>query len=46
MREDVPEKGLPIEEVVKNAPDHKDGYIRVPAIIRIRREIYDVFIRS
>ncbi len=33
MREDVAEKGLPVEEVLKNAPDHKDGQIRVPAII-------------
>lgn len=33
MREDKAKKGLPIEEVVKNAPDHKDGYIRVPSIL-------------
>jgi aspartyl-tRNA(Asn)/glutamyl-tRNA(Gln) amidotransferase subunit C len=33
MREDEPKQGLPIEEVVKNAPDHKDGYIRVPSIL-------------
>ncbi|NPC91772.1 Asp-tRNA(Asn)/Glu-tRNA(Gln) amidotransferase subunit GatC [Bacillus sp. WMMC1349] len=33
MREDVPGKGLPVEDVVKNAPDHKDGYIRVPSIL-------------
>jgi len=33
MREDVAEKGLPREEVLKNAPDHKDGQIRVPSII-------------
>lgn len=33
MREDKPAKGLPIEAVVKNAPDHKDGYIRVPTIL-------------
>lgn len=33
MREDVAKPGLPIEEVVKNAPDHEDGYIRVPSII-------------
>lgn len=31
LREDVPEKGLPVEEVLKNAPDHQDGQIRVPA---------------
>ena len=33
MREDVPDKGLPVEDIVKNAPDHKDGYIRVPSIL-------------
>ncbi|KQL51440.1 glutamyl-tRNA amidotransferase [Heyndrickxia shackletonii] len=33
MREDVAEEGLPREEVLKNAPDHKDGQIRVPSII-------------
>ncbi|MCP8969845.1 Asp-tRNA(Asn)/Glu-tRNA(Gln) amidotransferase subunit GatC [Ectobacillus ponti] len=33
MREDVADKGLPIEDVLKNAPDHKDGQIRVPAIL-------------
>ncbi|TWJ51779.1 Aspartyl/glutamyl-tRNA(Asn/Gln) amidotransferase subunit C [Bacillus licheniformis] len=33
MREDVPDKGLSVEDVVKNAPDHKDGYIRVPSIL-------------
>lgn len=33
LREDKAEKGLPVEDVVKNAPDHKDGYIRVPSIL-------------
>lgn len=33
LREDKPGKGLPVEEVLKNAPDHKDGQIRVPAIL-------------
>ncbi|WP_456276905.1 Asp-tRNA(Asn)/Glu-tRNA(Gln) amidotransferase subunit GatC [Bacillus sp. AK128] len=33
LREDKAEKGLPIEEVLKNAPDHKDGQVRVPAIL-------------
>ncbi|MBZ5750902.1 MULTISPECIES: Asp-tRNA(Asn)/Glu-tRNA(Gln) amidotransferase subunit GatC [Metabacillus] len=33
MREDISEKGLSNEEVVKNAPDHADGYIRVPSIL-------------
>ncbi|MFB9757515.1 MULTISPECIES: Asp-tRNA(Asn)/Glu-tRNA(Gln) amidotransferase subunit GatC [Bacillaceae] len=33
MREDVAEKGLPVEEVLKNAPDHDENQIRVPAIL-------------
>lgn len=33
MREDVPQPGLPIEDVLKNAPDHKNNQVRVPAII-------------
>lgn len=33
MREDEAKKGLPIEEVLKNAPDHQDGQVRVPSII-------------
>ncbi|WP_223702108.1 Asp-tRNA(Asn)/Glu-tRNA(Gln) amidotransferase subunit GatC [Sutcliffiella deserti] len=33
LREDVPKKGLPVDEVLKNAPDHKDGQVRVPTII-------------
>ena len=33
MREDIAEEGLPVEEVLKNAPDHEDGQIRVPSII-------------
>ncbi|MGN1400291.1 MAG: Asp-tRNA(Asn)/Glu-tRNA(Gln) amidotransferase subunit GatC [Bacillus sp. (in: firmicutes)] len=33
MREDKAEKGLPVEEVIKNAPDHSDGLIRVPGIM-------------
>lgn len=33
LREDKPEKGLPVEEVLKNAPDHEDGQVRVPSII-------------
>lgn len=32
-REDVAGEGLAIEDVLKNAPDHEDGQIRVPAII-------------
>ncbi|MDX8365197.1 Asp-tRNA(Asn)/Glu-tRNA(Gln) amidotransferase subunit GatC [Cytobacillus sp. IB215665] len=33
LREDVAKEGLPIDEVLKNAPDHKGGQIRVPSII-------------
>jgi len=33
MREDKAKPGLPVEEVLKNAPDSKDGYFRVPSII-------------
>ncbi|WP_449621743.1 Asp-tRNA(Asn)/Glu-tRNA(Gln) amidotransferase subunit GatC [Robertmurraya sp. Marseille-Q9965] len=33
MREDVPAKGLPREEVLKNAPEHENGQIKVPSII-------------
>ena len=33
LREDIPEPGLPREEVLKNAPEHQDGQIKVPAII-------------
>ena len=33
FREDEAKPGLPVEEVLKNAPDHEDGQIRVPAII-------------
>jgi aspartyl-tRNA(Asn)/glutamyl-tRNA(Gln) amidotransferase subunit C len=33
MREDVPKEGLPVDEVLKNAPDHKNGQIRVPTIL-------------
>lgn len=33
FREDIKEKGLPIEEVLKNAPEHQGGQIKVPTII-------------
>ncbi|CAH0346613.1 Asp-tRNA(Asn)/Glu-tRNA(Gln) amidotransferase subunit GatC [Bacillus sp. CECT 9360] len=33
MREDVAKQGLSVEEVLKNAPDSKDGQIRVPSIL-------------
>src|SRR5690554_3336716 len=31
MREDISDKGLPVEEVLKNAPEHEDGQIKVPS---------------
>ncbi|WP_409291255.1 Asp-tRNA(Asn)/Glu-tRNA(Gln) amidotransferase subunit GatC [Peribacillus sp. SCS-26] len=33
LREDRADKGLPVEEALRNAPDKKDGYIRVPSIM-------------
>ena len=33
LREDKASKGLPREEVLKNAPDHQNGQIRVPGIM-------------
>ena len=33
MREDIAKPGLPVEEVLKNAPDHENGQIKVPSII-------------
>ncbi|WP_417898187.1 Asp-tRNA(Asn)/Glu-tRNA(Gln) amidotransferase subunit GatC [Bacillus haimaensis] len=33
MREDIAKEGLPVDEVLKNAPDHKNGQIRVPTIL-------------
>lgn len=33
MREDIAAEGLPLEEVLKNVPDHKDGQIKVPTIL-------------
>ena len=33
FREDVSKPGLPVEDVLKNAPDHENGQIKVPAII-------------
>lgn len=34
MREDdTPQEGLAIEDIVRNAPDHQDGQIRVPSIL-------------
>ena len=33
LREDVPAKLLPREELLKNAPEQHDGYFQVPATI-------------
>ncbi|MDQ0156854.1 Asp-tRNA(Asn)/Glu-tRNA(Gln) amidotransferase subunit GatC [Robertmurraya andreesenii] len=33
MREDIQSEGLPREEVLKNAPEHENGQIKVPSII-------------
>jgi len=33
MREDIAEPGLPREEVLKNAPDHINGQVRVPSVL-------------
>jgi aspartyl-tRNA(Asn)/glutamyl-tRNA(Gln) amidotransferase subunit C len=33
MREDHAKEGLPREEVLKNAPEHQDGQIKVPGIM-------------
>ena len=33
LREDVPAKFMPREELLKNAPEQHDGYFQVPATI-------------
>ncbi|MFO1441886.1 Asp-tRNA(Asn)/Glu-tRNA(Gln) amidotransferase subunit GatC [Bacillus sp. Bva_UNVM-123] len=33
MREDIPQVGLPQSDVLRNAPDHQDGQIKVPSIM-------------
>ncbi|KUP09913.1 glutamyl-tRNA amidotransferase [Bacillus coahuilensis m2-6] len=33
MREDKPGQGLPREEVLKNAPTHRDGLVVVPKVM-------------
>ncbi|WP_227396856.1 Asp-tRNA(Asn)/Glu-tRNA(Gln) amidotransferase subunit GatC [Jeotgalibacillus aurantiacus] len=33
MREDKSVDGLPREKVLKNAPDHQDGQVKVPTIL-------------
>ncbi|GKU76096.1 Asp-tRNA(Asn)/Glu-tRNA(Gln) amidotransferase subunit GatC [Paenibacillus sp. L3-i20] len=33
MREDVQKESLPIEKVLRNAPDEEDGHFKVPAVL-------------
>ncbi|EOH82733.1 Asp-tRNA(Asn)/Glu-tRNA(Gln) amidotransferase subunit GatC [Enterococcus malodoratus] len=33
MREDVADEGWSRDELMKNVPEHEDGFIKVPAII-------------
>lgn len=33
LRDDQAKEGLPLEEVLKNVPEHEDGQIKVPAIL-------------
>lgn len=33
LREDIPQQGLPREEVLKNAPEQQEGQFKVPAIL-------------
>jgi aspartyl-tRNA(Asn)/glutamyl-tRNA(Gln) amidotransferase subunit C len=33
FREDISQKGLSVEEVLKNAPEHENGQVKVPSII-------------
>ncbi len=33
MRADEPAPSLPLEEVLANAPEHEDGYLRVRAVL-------------
>ncbi|MBM7839026.1 aspartyl-tRNA(Asn)/glutamyl-tRNA(Gln) amidotransferase subunit C [Alkalihalobacillus xiaoxiensis] len=32
LREDKPTKGLDVKDVLKNAPDHEGGQVRVPSV--------------
>ena len=34
MRDDVATAPIPREELMKNVPEHEDGFIKVPAIIK------------
>lgn len=33
LREDIVEESLPLEEVIKNAPDEKYGYFKLPNVM-------------
>jgi len=33
LREDQPDKGLPVEDVLDNAPDAEEGQFRVPPVL-------------
>lgn len=33
LREDIVEESLPVEEVLKNAPDEKYGYFKLPNVM-------------
>lgn len=33
LREDIPQEGLPREEVLKNAPEEQEGQFKVPSIL-------------
>jgi aspartyl-tRNA(Asn)/glutamyl-tRNA(Gln) amidotransferase subunit C len=33
LRDDIPTKFMPRDELMKNAPEQEDGYFRVPATI-------------
>jgi len=33
MREDVVDREVPLQEILKNVPNHKDGQIKVPTIL-------------
>ena len=38
MREDIPEPGMPREEILKNAPDHKSWTVQGAIHYRVRRD--------
>ena len=38
MRDDVATAPIPREELMKNVPEHEDGFIKVPAIIKEKED--------